>query len=134
MKKKLLFLLTSIVLLFSLTSCTTFKASGLSATVKTADYDVVGYMDETIHFNKFLGTSGGSNLANITGDATESEINSEIADQIFMHGGDAIINMNIDYGASFLNLLGNAITYGIWAPSKAHVTGTIVKYKDSVTM
>lgn len=47
---------------------------------------------------------------------------------------DAVINMDIDYGASFLNMLGNAITYGIWAPSKAHVTGTIVKYKDNVAM
>jgi len=134
MKKKLLFLLTSIVLVFSLTSCTTFKASGLSATVKTADYDVVGYMDETIHFNKFLGTSGGSNLANMGADATESAINTEIAKQIVMHDADAVINMDIDYGASFLNMLGNAITYGIWAPSKAHVTGTIVKYKDNVAM
>lgn len=121
--------LLSIALVISLTSCTTFKASGLSVILSDDPYDVIGYMDETIHINKFLGTSGGATFANITEDATDSRINSAVSEQLSKYGGDAIIDMNIKYRASLLDSLGNYITFTLWAPSTAHITGTIIKYK-----
>ena len=42
---------------------------------------------------------------------------------------DAAVNVTVEYRASFVNLLLNGLTFGIWAPARAHVTGTIVKYQ-----
>lgn len=131
MNKKIALLLLSLTLVLSLTSCTTFKASGLSATLSYESYDVVGYMDETINVNKFLGTSGGSTLANISEDATEDPINFAIQQKILQYHGDAIVNMEVSYGSSFFDILGNYLTFTIWAPSKVHVKGIIVKYKEN---
>lgn len=133
MKKKLLLLIASIALVITFTSCTTFKATGLSATLSSESYNVVGYMDETIRINKFLGVSGGATLANIGEDATATQIDSAIRTQIVNHGGDAIVNMNIDYSASFFNIIGNFLTWSFWAPSSAHVTGIIVKHNSPET-
>jgi hypothetical protein len=129
MKKKLLFLLASVALVITLTSCTTFKATGLSSRGINDSYDVVGYMDETIHVSKFLGVSAGPVLLDLNKDAVSSKINSIVQEQLYRYGGDAIINMEIDHSASLFDILGNSLTFSIWAPSTTRITGSIIKYK-----
>jgi hypothetical protein len=36
--------------------------------------------------------------------------------------------VTIEYQASFVNILLNVVTFNIYAPAEAHITGTIVKY------
>ena len=56
------------------TSCTTFKASGLSYSPAETKYTVLGDFHTTIWVNEFLGSSGGAKLLNLTADATEGPV------------------------------------------------------------
>lgn len=128
MKKKLLFLLASVALVVSLTSCTTFKTTGLTARGVNESYDVVGTMNESFQINKFFGVSGGPVLFDPDKGSTNVEINALIDENIDKFGGDAIVNLDIEYSASLINMLCNGFTGSIWAPSTAKITGTVIKY------
>ena len=127
--KALKFVAVLVVAAAVIASCTTFKASGLSYTLKERKTTVLGDFKVEVWVNEFLGTSGGSNLFNITADATESPLKEAIQKEIKDKNGDAAINVTIEHQASFVNILLNGITSGIYAPSMVIVTGTIVKYE-----
>ncbi|HTP58862.1 MAG TPA: hypothetical protein VMM82_08090 [Spirochaetia bacterium] len=122
-----LFALGAALIIF-LTGCTTFKLSGAQVTAQLPSYTTVGTFDINVWVNKFLGSSGGATLFNITADATDAPIYDAIQREIHKYSADAAVNITIEYQASFVDILLNGLTAGIYAPGEAHVTGTIVKY------
>ena len=112
-----------------LASCTTFKASGLSYSLKSTKTTVLGDFKTEVWVNEFLGSSGGANLFNITADATEGPVKDAIQNAIKEKNGDAAINVTIEHQASFVDILLNALTSSIYAPGNVIVSGTIVKYE-----
>jgi hypothetical protein len=127
--RTLVFLLVVVAALaVALSGCTTFKLSGAQVTAQLPAYTSVGTFDVTLWVHKFLGESGGVTLFNITADAMDTPIYDAIQREIHKFSGDAAVNVTITYGASFVDLLLNGLTSGIYAPAEAHITGTIVKY------
>jgi hypothetical protein len=112
-----------------LASCTTFKASGLSYSLKPSTTTVIGNFKSEIWVHEFFGASGGANLFNISADATEGPVKQAIQNAIVEKGGDAAINVTIEHQASFVDILLNAVTSSIYAPGMVIVSGTIVKYE-----
>lgn len=116
-----------LVALFAV-SCTTFKFEGAQVTREIPSYNPVGTFDITVKVHEFLGASGGANLLNVSSDAMNTKIYDSIQREIQKYTGDAAMNVTIEYQASFIDLLLNGITYGIYAPATAHIKGTVVKY------
>ena len=121
-------LTTCALILLVFISCTTFKLSGAQVTKTIPSYTTVGTFDVTVKVHEFLGNSGGANLLNITADAMDTKIYDTIQREIQKYTGDAAVNITIDYEASFIDILLNNITFGIYAPATARLKGTIVKY------
>jgi len=111
-----------------LTGCTSFKFSGAQVTKELPSYTSVGTFDVTVWVNGFLGSSAGAHLFNITSDSMDTPIYDAIQREIEKYSGDAAVNVTIEYSASFVDILLNGLTSGIYAPASAHLTGTIVKY------
>lgn len=109
-------------------SCTTFKLEGTQVTREIPSYTSVGTFDITVKVHEFLGSSGGANLLNVTSDAMNTKIYDAIQREIQKFTGDAAVNISIEYKAGFVDLLLNGVTWGLYAPGTAHVTGTVVKY------
>jgi hypothetical protein len=107
--------------------CTTFKASGLAYVPADQKFAVVGDFRAEVWVNEFLGSAGGSNIFNITADATEGPVKNAIEAAIKAKGGTGAVNITIVHQASFLNLILNGITGSIWAPSMVIITGIVVK-------
>jgi hypothetical protein len=112
-----------------LASCTTFKASDLSYSLKAPKTTILGDFKTEVWINEFLGSSGGANLFNLTADASEGPVKDAIQKEIRDRNGDAAINVTIEHQASFVDILLNAITASIYAPGMVVITGTIVKYE-----
>ena len=112
-----------------LASCTTFKASGLSYSLKAPKTTVVGDFKVEVWVNEFLGAPAGAKLFNITADATEGPVKDAIQKEIRDRGGDAAIDVTIEHQASFVDILLGAVTASIYAPGTVIVTGTVVKYE-----
>jgi len=89
--------------------------------------NVIGDFDITVGINKFLGSSGGTNLFNVSSEITDPRIVDAVKLQILNMGGSRAINVKVEHRASFLNLLLNGLTFNIWAPSYARVTGTVIR-------
>ena len=51
-----------------------------------------------------------------------------IQQEIENRSGDAAINVKVVYESTFLDILANAVTFGIYAPTTAIITGTVVSY------
>jgi len=112
-----------------LSGCTTFKFSRAQVTAQLPSYTSVGTFDVSVWVNKFLGLApGGATLFNITADAMDAPIYDAIQREIHKYSADAAVNVTIEYSASFVDILLTGLTSGIYAPAKAHITGTIVKY------
>jgi hypothetical protein len=111
-----------------LSGCTTFKFSGAQVTAQLPAYTSVGTFDTKIWVNKFLGSSGGATLFNVTADAMDAPIYDAIQREIHKYSGDAAVDVTIEYSASFVDILLNVLTSSIYAPAEARITGTIVKY------
>jgi len=109
------------------TSCRTFQVSGMETSLVAAPGDVLGNFNTTVWVNKFLGTSGGANILNITSTAGDAAVANAIRQEIANMGGTRAINVTIEQRASFINLLLNSITGSIWAPSTVRITGTVVR-------
>ena len=125
--KSVRFPLIALCALVLATSCTTFKASGLSYAPAETKYTVLGNFQTTIWVNEFLGASGGSKLFNLTSDATEGPIHEAILKAVVEKGGTGAINITIEHQASFVNLLLNGFTGSIYAPSMVIISGTVIK-------
>ncbi len=112
----------------ALTSCTTFQMSGAQVTKEIPSYSAVGDFDISIKVNEFLGSAGGANLLNVSADAMDTEIYDAIQREIQKYTGDAAVNVEIRYEASVVDLILNGLTWGLYAPATAHVSGVVIKY------
>ncbi|HOS29342.1 MAG TPA: hypothetical protein PLR39_00940 [Treponemataceae bacterium] len=119
-------LLLGLILLLCLSSCTTFKAQGLSTYIPTS-YENLGTFNESITVHKFLGSPAGSTLFNITQDTTNDAVEMLIWKEVKKRGGRGAIDIEIVYEGTFLNYLCNSLTSGIWAPAKLTVSGTVIR-------
>jgi hypothetical protein len=117
-----------LVLAVALSGCTSFKFAGAQVTKQIPAYNSVGTFDISVPVHEFLGGSAGLNLVNVTADAMDTEIYDAIQREIQKYTGDAAVNVTIVYKATFVDILLNGITFGIYAPAHAKITGTIVKY------
>ncbi len=124
--KTLLFGMLTVLLM---ASCTTFKMSGTSMNMDTPPFHNVGELDIVVNVHEWLGTSGGGNLANISATNMDDKLYDTIEREVKKAGGDAVLNLDVEYKASFFNILLNMITFNLYAPAQAHVTGNIIKYE-----
>src|SRR5208337_5132999 len=127
--KALRYIALLVVAIALLASCTTFKASGLSYSLKAPKTTVLGDFKVELWVNEFLGSPAGAKLFNITADATEGPVKDAIQNAIRDKGGDAAINVTIEHQASFVDILLTAVTGEIYAPGTVIISGTIVKYE-----
>ncbi len=128
MKPRTAALAVFVVLAVALSGCTSFKFAGTQVTREIPAYNSVGTFSVSVPVHEFLGTSAGTNLFNATADAMDTVIYDAIQREIQKYTGDAAVNVTIVYKATFVDILLNGITFGIYAPAHAEITGTIVKY------
>jgi len=108
-------------------SCTSFQVSGVEVAQQPSSGNVLGNFDINVTTHKFLGGAAGTNLFNVTSDATDPRVIDAIKAEVARLGGTKAINVKIEYKATIINILLNVITGTIYAPSTAHVTGTVIK-------
>lgn len=108
--------------------CTTFQLSGVNVVEDMPSMEPIGDFETSVKVHEFIGGSGGTNLFNVTADAMDNEIYDAIRREVERRSGDAAINVTVKYEAKFLDLLLNGITFGIYAPATATVSGTVVSY------
>ena len=127
MKRKVGLLTGLVVVVVLLVGCTTFKANGLSFMPVDNDLQVVGTFKDSVMVHKFLGTSGGTNLFNISSGATVDKLSAAVWKHIQSMGGTGATNVSITYGSNILHWFLNGLTWGIWAPAKITISGTVVR-------
>ena len=127
MKNKLFLFVLAVSIGISFVACTTFQASGLQMGMSTSGTENLGNFSTKVYINKFLGQSGGTNLFNLSANATSGPIRDAIDKEIQKKGGTAAINVSIKYGSNPIQWILNYITLNIWAPSTATVSGTIIR-------
>lgn len=126
--KKALKILAIAIAAVSVGACTTFQLSGVSVVGDMPGVEVVGDFEATVNVTEWLGASGGSNLFNVTSDAMDNAIYDAIQREVSQMSGDAAINVDIRYEATFINILLNGLTGNIYAPATAFISGTVVRY------
>ncbi len=126
--KKALKILAIAIAAVSVGACTTFQLSGVSVVGDMPGVEVVGDFETTVNVTEWLGSSGGSNLFNVTSDAMDNAIYDAIQREVSQMSGDAAINVDIRYEATFINILLNGLTGNIYAPATAFISGTVVRY------
>ena len=127
MKRKMGLLAGLAAVVMVLVGCTTFKAEGLAFMPMDDDMKVVGNFEDSVMVHKFLGTSGGTNLFNISSDATKGALTDVVWKNIRNFGGTGAVNVKITYGSNVLHWFLNGLTGNIWAPAEITVSGTVVK-------
>lgn len=126
--KKTIYVLSVIIAILLIASCTTFQISGVQIDKDKPSYQSVGEFDTTVMVLEFLGTSGGGNLFNVTAKEMDAKIYDTIQREISKFSGDAAVNVTIEYKATFVDMLLNGFTGSILAPAHARISGTIIKY------
>ena len=109
-------------------SCTSFELEGLTYSKGGPDVEVLGDFEMIVTVHEWIGAPGGVNLFNVTADKMNDSIRDAIQEKIEARSGDAAINVNVLYEATFIDILANAVTFGIYAPTTALITGTVVSY------
>jgi hypothetical protein len=109
-------------------ACTTFQLSGIQVVEDMPGMQPIGDFEIKVGVHEFLGAPGGANFLNVTADSMDNEIYDAIRREVEKRSGDAAINVTVTYEASFVNILLNAVTLGIYAPATAVITGTVVSY------
>jgi len=127
MKNKLFLIVLAVCMLAFFAACTTFTASGFQVGMSTSGTEVLGDFSTTVRVHKFLGTSGGINLFNLSSNATNGPIRDVIDKEIQKKGGTAAINISVRYRASFIQKILNNITLKIWAPARVTIKGTVIR-------
>lgn len=117
----------TIVCAMVIAGCTSFQISGIEVPQVKTEGTVIGSFAIKVAVHKFLGNSGGTTLFNVSADAMDPEIVQAIRNEVAYQGGTSAVNVKIVYKASFVNILLNAITFSIYAPATAYITGTILK-------
>ena len=128
---KKIFLLLIIGLTLTFTSCMSFKATDLAVLRQDSSMKMLGHFQTTVVVNEFLGSSGGANLFNCTADVMNEKINDIVWKEINKKGGNGAINIDIEYTATFLDILANSITETIWAPAHLTISGDVILYESS---
>tara|TARA_B100000614_G_scaffold250127_1_gene259863 strand:+ start:514 stop:879 length:366 start_codon:yes stop_codon:yes gene_type:complete len=108
--------------------CTTFQMSGMQVVQDMPSMQPLGDFETTVKVNEFIGNSGGANLFNLTATEMDNEIYDAIRREVEKRSGDAAINVTVRYEAQFLDLLLNGVTFGLYAPATATISGTVVSY------
>ena len=126
--KKALKIFAIAIAAVSVGACTTFQLSGVSVVSDMPGVEVVGDFSTTVAVTEWLGASGGANLFNVTADAMDSAIYDAIQREVAQMSGDAAIDVDIRYEATFINLLLNQLTGTIYSPATAFISGTVVRY------
>jgi len=129
MKKTVLITGIVLMVLFA-ASCTTFQLSGIQMNEEMPSYQTVGEFETSVMVNEFIGSSGGTNLVNATATAMDNPIYDAVRREINKYSGDAAVNVTVKYEATFVDLLLNGFTFGLYAPAHAKIEGTVVKYQD----
>ncbi len=132
--KKNHFLLPLLVVVLGLTGCTTFKAEGLSYFKDYSDYTVIGRFEKSVTVNEFLGESGGANLFDISADAMSEELFEILSMEVEKRNAAGIINLDIEYSVTFLQMLVNSITGYVYAPATLTVKGDVVRSKSGKSL
>ena len=126
--KKIRLAAAAVLIVLSAAACTTAQFSGFQMTKELADFEVVGYFDEEVWVNEFLGLSGGANILNLSSDAMDGPVYDLIQREIIKKGGDAAIDITITQQAGIMQILINSLTGTLYAPCSVRVSATIVKY------
>ena len=95
--------------------------------MSTSGFEVLGEFSTKVYVNKFLGQSGGTNLLNLSSNATTGPIRDAIEKEIQKKGGTAAIYVSIKYGSNPLQWFANYFTFNIWAPATVTISGTIIR-------
>lgn len=117
----------ALALLF-IASCTTVSFQGMQMTTDVPSFNVVGEFERTISQHAIIGGWSGGSLVKMSDN--DERIFSIITDEVQKKGGDAAIDVTIEYGAGFVDLLLNAVTLSIYNPGKIKISGTIIKYTN----
>ncbi len=128
--KKAVLIIGAVLLVLFAASCTPFQLSGIQMNEEMPSYQAVGEFETSVMVNEFLGTSGGANIVNATATNMDNPIYDAVRREINKYSGDAAVNVTVQYEASFVDLLLNGITFGVYAPAHAKIKGTVVKYQD----
>jgi hypothetical protein len=127
MKNKLFLIVLAVCVGMFLVACTTFQASGIQMGISISGYENLGNFSTKVYVSKFLGQSGGTNLLNLSSNATTGPIRDVIDKEIQKKGGTAAINISIKYGSNPIQWFLNYLTLNIWAPATVTISGTIIR-------
>lgn len=127
MKKVAKLLVAAVVLMVLFASCTTMKVEGLSYGAP-ANVETLGEFSTTVNGFKLLGSGAGTTLVNIRSNAPGDDIEEAIQDEIAKLGGNGAVDVTIEYGAEFLDMLLTSVTGNVYAPYTIKISGTVVKY------
>ncbi len=125
--KKSFFFVPLVALAIFFASCTTFQMEGLTYTLDTANAESLGTFSRSVMVHEVLGSSGGSNLANISATAMSDKATAIIFNEIQKKGGNAARNIKISYYVGPLAYFGNWITLKIWAPARLKISGEVIR-------
>ncbi len=126
--KRALQIVAIVMTVLAVGACTTFQLSGIQVVEDMPGMQPIGDFEVKVSVHEFLGNSGGANLFNASATAMDNEIYDAIRREVEKRSGDAAINVTVEYQASFVNLLLNGLTFGLYAPATAHLSGTVVSY------
>lgn len=114
----------------AIAGCTTFQVSGMQVVEEMPGMTPIGDFEVSFRVSEFLGLSGGPNLFNVSATNMDNEIRDAIRREIENRSGDAAINVQVKYEATFLDLLFGQVTFNIWAPATATITGTVISFNE----
>jgi hypothetical protein len=112
--------------LLLMASCTTASFQGMQMTTQVPSFNVVGQFERTLSQHAIIGGWSGGSLVKLSDN--DERIFAIITDEIQKKGGDAAIDVTIEYGANVVDLLLNAVTFSIYNPGKVSISGTVIKY------
>ncbi len=119
--------LLAIVVLF-MASCTTVSFQGMQMTKDVPSFNVVGEFEKVVAHNGIIGNAAGYKLIQMNDN--DERIFSIITDEIQKKGGDAAIDVTIEYRADILDILITGVTFSLFSPSDIVIKGTIIKYTN----
>ncbi len=126
--KRAMKILAVAVAIMAVGACTTFQLSGIHIVEDMPSMSPIGDFETTIKVHEFVGASGGANLFNVTADTMDNEIYDAIRREVQRRSGDAAINVTVRYEASFVDLLLNGLSFNLYAPATAVISGTVVSF------
>lgn len=103
--KRMIWIISILVVVALVVSCTTFQLSGIQMSKGTPSYQTIGKFEVTVAVHEFLGGPGAANWANVTATKMDEKIFDAISREIDKFSGDAAVNVTVEYQATFVDLL-----------------------------